>query len=56
MSSSGELEGNGDVEALLLGVDGPPSASSNNRLGVLEAPPSSRRSGGAMDGLARGGV
>lgn len=29
---------------------------SNSRLGVLEAPPSSMRSGGAIEGLARGGV
>lgn len=28
---------------------------SNNRLGVLDAPPSSMRSGGAIDGLANGG-
>lgn len=29
---------------------------SNSRLGVLEAPPSSSRSGGAIEGLAKGGV
>lgn len=55
MSSSGELDGIGDVEARLLGVDAPASPS-NSLLGVLEAPPSSKRSGGAMEGLARGGV
>lgn len=29
LSSSGELEGMGDVDALLLGVDAPGSASDN---------------------------
>lgn len=29
---------------------------SNSRLGVLEAPPSSSRSGGAIEGLTKGGV
>lgn len=56
ISSSGELEGNGDVEARRLGVEVSVSASSRSLFGVLEAPPSSKRSGGAIDGLAKGGV
>lgn len=56
ISSSGELDGIGDVDALLLGVDASTSGSSSSRLGVLEAPPSSKRSGGAIEGLANGGV
>lgn len=93
ISSSGELDGIGDVDALLLGVEVSLSASVNknncfkisgntnvrdllrknhhliepqsrytlylpfnSRLGVLEAPPSSSKSGGAIDGLTNGGV